>query len=138
MNFELEHAQEERMQPLAVSHEVRPPAISLNELQEICIGDRMLEKLLKTMLRSCVDYTITVADFQRKLIESHGEATEEVQVLDSSRRSIHDRMIADVNIFSRALGKKKKDNTWMTTGGMDGTNRAAYMKFAISMSLSRI
>lgn len=126
------------MQPLASSHEIRPPAISVEELEGICEGDRGLEKLLGTMLKSCVEYTITVADFQRKLIESHGEATEEIQVLDSSRRSIHDRMIADVNVFSRALGKKKKDNTWMTTAGMDGKNRVAYMKFAISLSLSRI
>ncbi len=138
MHFEVEPTEQTDMEPLANSEELKTPAISLYELEAMCEGIPALEELLGTMLKSCVEYTITVANWKKKMIQNHGQVDDEFQELDASRKSIHNRAIDDINIFSRALAKHRKDNSWMSAGGMDGKNRAAYMRFAISMSLSRI
>jgi hypothetical protein len=138
MHFEVEPREQEAMGPLTNSEELKPPAISLSELEAICEGSPVLEKLLGIMLKSCIEYTISVANWKKKMIQNHGQIDEEFQELDDSRRSIHNRAIDDINILSRALAKNGKDNSWMSTAGMDGKNRAAYMRFAISMSLSRL
>ncbi|MEI6490345.1 MAG: hypothetical protein WCO16_01125 [bacterium] len=138
MHFEVEPIEQEQMEPLAHSEDIKPPVISLEDLELMCDGEPVLEELLGTMLKSCIAYTITVANWKRKYIETRGEITDEFEQLDGVRRSIHDNTIADINIFSRNLAKFQKDNSWMSTAGMDGKNRAAYTRFAVSLSLSRI
>ena len=90
------------------------------------------------MLRSCLEYTITVANFKKTMIDAKGEITEEASDADALRRSVHNKNMADINAFSRLLAKNHKDNSWMATAGMDGQNRAAYGKFALTLTLSRI
>ena len=92
------------------------------------------------MLKSCLEYTITVANFKKALSENKnkGEITEEVSDIDTLRRSVHNKTIDDINIFSRMLAKYEKDNSWMQEGGMDGNNRSAYGRFALTLTLSRI
>ncbi len=138
MHFELAQNEKENLSSLISPEGGRNPIISLSELEALCEGNDILEELLGNMLKSCLDYTLTVVDFKKKLSESKGNVTEEVKDVDTLRRSVHNRNIADVNIFSRTLAKYNKDNNWMFDGGMDGQNRAAYGKFALTLTLSRI
>ena len=138
MHFELASDEKEGLSHVFSLDEIKSPPISLLELESLCEGNEILEDILKNVLKSCLDYTITVAEFKKKLSESKGKVTEDVQDIDTLRRSVHNRNIDDINILSRTLAKYQKDNSWMSTGGMDGQNRAAYGRFALTLTLSRL
>ncbi|MES3005481.1 MAG: hypothetical protein V4664_00890 [Patescibacteria group bacterium] len=141
MHFELASEEQEKIETLTQSSEsIRNPVISVSELEHLSEGNPYLEELLETMLKSCLEYTITVANFKKTMSENKnkGEITEELSDVNTLRRSVHNKTIDDINIFSRTLAKHQKDNSWMQGGGMDGKNRSAYGKFALTLTLSRI
>lgn len=139
MNFEIPPEQAEKLSPLTENDEsIKEPPISIEAIRAMCEGDPDLTELGETMLSSCVEYAITVAEFKRIFVDSKGSISEEALAINSLRKSVHDRTIDDINIFSRALARAKKDNSWMKAGGLDGKNRAAYGRFALTMTLSRL
>lgn len=137
MKFDLSPDEQTKIEVLA-SPEVRKPKISIEELEALCDGDEELLELFHAMIKSCLDYTITVARWQQERNNSGGYGTEELKDADLLRGSTHDRTIADINLFGRSLGRFGKDNRWMDEDGMDGRNRAAYGKFALILTLSRL
>lgn len=136
-HFELLPDDYKQIETLA-SPEVKNPLISISELEASCENNEELLELFRSMVKSCLDYTITVARFKEAFSESKGYISDELSDIDQLRSSVHNRTIADINIFSRMLIKYNKDNGWMGKGGMDGNNRAAYGKFALTLTLSRI
>lgn len=137
MHFELAPEEHDSLDILA-SEEVRRPIVSLQELEALCGDEEVLKELLAEMVQSCLKYTITVAKWQESHAKNRGEITEDFLDTDKLRTSVHDRTINDINIFSRTLKKFGKDNSFMDKAGMDGKNRAAYGKFALTLTLSRI
>lgn len=121
-----------------VSPEVNKPIISIDELKALCEDDEDLKEILQDMIKSCLKYTITIAEWKDAQEKDAGQHTDEFHDMDKLRTQDHDAAIRDINIFSRLLRQKGKDNSFMDKGGMDGKNRAAYWKFAVTLSLSRI
>lgn len=139
MSFELKHLNHtaiETVKEHANDIEVCEPVVSIGELETIVEGDTELHELLEYVVEACFSYTETVINFKIKFSETKGEITEEMGSVDTLRRSVHDSTISYINAFSRALVKKGRDNSWMQNGGMDGKNRAAYGKFAITLAMS--
>lgn len=114
------------------------PVVSIEQLEMLCGDDEILKELLSDMLQSCLRYTKTVARWQEVFIKNKGVRDEDLNDIDTLRSSVHDATIADINLFSRTLNKQGKDIHWMAKGGMDGRNRAAYGKFALAITLSRL
>ena len=111
--------------------------VTLEELEALCVGDEILEELLEDVLDQCLKYTKTIIDFNKIIAESDGdrEGAETLARIDAVRKGTHDSTIDIINAFSRMLGKKSKDNSWMEKI-ID--NRSAYMRFAIALTLARI
>ena len=143
MHFELSPEYQQTIGPLSSKEgEVKKPVISIAELEALCEGNEILQELLKDMVDSCLEYTITVANFKKTFSENKDNITraaaEENSAIDTLRRSVHNKTISDINIFSRTLGKYNKNNDWMDEAGMDGQNRGAYGRFALTLTLSRL
>ena len=111
------------------------PAISLEELKKICEGNEKLELLLMDMLDYCLRYTETVIQMNKELLEKNYKVDQDIEEVDRKRSLIHNSTIDSINIFSRALHEEGKDNSWV--GNFSGI-RAAYGKFAILITLSRL
>lgn len=115
---------------------------SLETLEKQCEGDENLQALLQDVLNSCYPYVEQV--FQFDMMNAKGilgeEEAEEFRRLDKNRGLMHNAVITNINIFSKALAKAKEngnqqaDNEWMRSIASGG--RAAYMKFAVFIALS--
>ncbi|MEI6553087.1 MAG: hypothetical protein WCO09_00805 [bacterium] len=141
MWHELAQEHRETIKPLASREgEIKSPPISVPELEKLCEGDPLLENLLETMLSSCLEYTITFANFKRIFAENQGKNTKDSATenadIDALRRTVHDTAIADINIFSRNLAKRGRDISWMDS--IDPGNRPAYTRFAVTLTMSRL
>ncbi len=135
--FAIDQPDSEEIQPLfEVWH--RDPPISVEELENMTEGNEELQETLEIMLKSCLQYTITVAKYKRLAERDNEEEigkSEEWRDVDSMRRIVHDATIDNINIFSRQLEAHQKDNSWMQEVV---ANRASYGRFALLITLSRI
>lgn len=139
-SFELSPDEKAKIEKLN-STEMMRPIISISELQSLCEGDEHeeeLKELLQDMMNSCLDYTITVAKWKEMFAEKRGHIDEDMSDSDTLRSSVHNRTIGDINLFGRSLKRWDRDNSWMDKGGMDGRNRSAYGRFALTLTFSRL
>lgn len=128
----------ESVEDLASPEALRLPVISIEELEQLCADNKELKELLDDMLDSCLKYTMTVARWQDEFSLHRGVQGEGMENIETLRTSVHDATIADINLFSRTLNRFGKDASWMERGGMNGRNRAAYGRFALTLTLSRL
>jgi hypothetical protein len=114
------------------------PAIRPEQLEELCRGDPTLEQCLSSMFKYVNRYAHDVYSMmieQMELSEKRekGEDTpEEARALaetDERRHHLHEALMDSVNLLSRELGKKGKDNEWMREFVNEG--RAGYARFAL-------
>lgn len=68
------------------------------------------------------------------LLKGKGKSLNLFREIDAVRKNIHDATIDSINIFSRALVKEGRDNSWMSEVSGD---RAKYGRFALTLTLSR-
>jgi hypothetical protein len=132
----LNHPAVEKIKEHSEESEIPRPVVSIGELETIVEGDSELHELLGYVVEACFNYTETVINFKIEFSKTKGKITDEMGGIDTLRKSVHDSTIAYINAFSRALVRKSKDNSWMQDGGMDGKNRAAYGRFAITLAMS--
>lgn len=114
------------------------PAIDPEALRVLCEDDPLLTTCLTSMNKYCNEYAHDVFNmmYEQKLIEEmreRGEDTreayEELVVIDRNRHNLHEAMMDSVNLVSRELGKRGKDNEWMREVIKGG--RATYATFAL-------
>lgn len=114
------------------------PAITPEALRDLCKDDPLLMTCLESMNKYCKEYAHDVFNmmYEQKLIEEmreNGEETreayEELVVIDRNRHNLHEAMMDSVNLVSRELVKKGKDNEWMRELVAGG--RATYATFAL-------
>jgi hypothetical protein len=114
------------------------PVISPDKLKSLCEGDTLLESCLDKMNSYCVRYAQDVFNMmyeQMKLAElrekgeDSKEMYDELKIIDLNRHNLHEAMIDSVNLMSRQLAKKGKDNEWMREVVIEG--RAGYARFAM-------
>lgn len=140
MLHELNQFEREQIEPLIDTPEKthRLPAVSVEKLEESVGDNEQLREVFETMLQSCLEYTITVARYQR-LAKRDGEIGEgisdEWREVDKVRGIVHNATIDNINIFSRQLGINNIDNSWIEGVSQ---NRASYGRFALTLTLSRI
>lgn len=113
------------------------PVRTLEELYELARGNEVLERLFTEMREYMFRYTETVLEFNEILTKglSDEETNRAFQEMDATRTRVHNGLIDAVNIFSRALAKYDKDNSWV--GTFQGA-RAAYGRFALSATAQAI
>ena len=114
------------------------PAITQEDLEELCAGDQTLQLCHKQMNEYCTRYAHDVFNMMyeqsrlselREKDEDTEEARAELKVLDTNRHNLHEAMMDSVNLMSRQLAKKEKDNEWMRELVAGG--RAGYATFAM-------
>lgn len=127
---ELYHKFPEEVAKNIENQERLKPPVDLAYLESLAEGDETLEGLLREMLDYCLRYTETAIRFQKSLEElDNPEKAKERADLDLETKTVHDATIDSINIFSRALAKVGRDNSWMA--GI-GSHRAAYAKFVFT------
>jgi hypothetical protein len=105
--------------------------VSVEELEEQCGSDIELKELLSEMLEACYRYTETVFKYNEILNKTDlkdDDFRKEMSHMENNRTIIHNAMMDSINIFSRQLGEKEKDNNWAKK--LQG-HRAHYAKFAM-------
>ncbi len=110
--------------------EIKNPFVSLGELREACSGDETLSELLDEMLGYCLRYAETVCQFEQ-VVMAGGDRAE----IDAIRGTVHDATMDAINILSRNLQKRGKDNQWIAKIVND---RAKYGKMAILLAFEKI
>lgn len=114
------------------------PVITPEELHALCDDDPLLQECHESMNTYCKKYAHDVFNmmYEQKLIEEmrmQGEDTkeayEELRIIDRNRHNLHEAMMDSVNLLSRELSKRNKDNEWMR--GLVAGGRAAYATFAM-------
>jgi len=112
------------------------PAISTRELERLCEGDEHLRELLQATFVQCARYTEDVARFLQ--VEAKGRTAKEsgeYHEIDEKRTRTHNATIDSINILARELTRHGRDGSWVTN--LAG-NRAAYMKFALTLTFDRM
>lgn len=112
------------------------PIISFGELEKLCGEDIDLTELLHAMAEQCAKYTEDVARFLQIEAKGH-EAKEsgEYHEIDAKRTRTHNATIDSINILARELSRRGRDGSWVKK--LAG-NRAAYMKFALTLTFDRL
>lgn len=105
------------------------PAVREEYLYELCEGDESLENLFEEMIEYFYRYTRDVCEQESLIKKNIPENIEEIRSRDKDRTILHNAMIDSVKIFSRNLGVKGKDNSWID--GIDKGGRAGYAKLAL-------
>lgn len=124
---ELLHRHPEEAGEQAESPERLKPVVDLEYLESLTEGNETLEDLLREMLDYCYRYVEISIRFKKSLHElDQTEKVEERAELDEETRRVHNATIDSINIFSRALAKEGKDNSWMEKVSR---HRATYTRF---------
>lgn len=110
------------------------PVISLADLRSSC-DDPVLKECFEIFLSSALEYTETVCEMQREALNADGAITETLRDIDVSRKRKHDALISNIDILSRMLGRRGKQNAWRSELG---DNRAAMGKFALIVSFEHL
>jgi len=107
------------------------------DLESLCEGSEILKEMLQEVFDQCLKYTETVIEFNKILQEVEGDSgtMETLNRIDSIRKGTHDSTISTINAFSRMLAKEGRDNSWMADVSQ---SRAAYTRFALTLTFSRI
>ena len=114
------------------------PVISPEALKALCEDDPTLLTCYESMNSYCNRYAHDVFNmmYEQKVIEemrekgeNTREAYEEIVTIDRNRHNLHEAMMDSINLVSRELGKRGKDNEWMRDLVAGG--RAAYATFAM-------
>ncbi len=134
MHFELSREQTNKVESLSTS-EVKKSPISVSDLEDLCEGNEELEEILTNMLSQCVEYVISVAKFKQIALDSKYNISEALVEIDAVRKTTHDATIDAINVFSRALARNGKDNSWM--GEVVG-ERTRYGRFALTLILNNL
>lgn len=113
--------------------------ISLEELEESCIGDELCEKALSEMVRYCIEYSQDVWAMKLLARDSRtmlpDEFAEKLAEADNNRTRLHNATIDSIAILSRALIAAEKDADWVRSLAPTGKlERAACGKFAIMLT----
>lgn len=124
-------------------YDLEKPAIDPEDLKALCEDDPVLMKCYEDMIVYCnryahdvftMLYEQKVVEEMRKKGEDTQEAFEELKVIDQKRHLLHNAVMDAINLVSRELGKRGKDNSWLLsiTGGKKWEScRAEYMTFAL-------
>ncbi len=107
------------------------PIKTPNELREMCSDNETLKKILDDMFKYCARYAQDVWEMNELLKKEEFDA-EKFDEIDKKRTILHNSAMDSINIFSRALKKFGKDNSWIRD--IVGS-RASYAKFAIGTAL---
>lgn len=114
------------------------PAIMPQKLEELCGGDPTLEQCLESMFKYVNRYAHDVYSMMIEQMElsekrEQGEDTpDDARALaetDTRRHNLHEALMDSINLLSRELAKKEKDNEWMHEFVHEG--RAGYARFAL-------
>ncbi len=109
------------------------PFITLGNLEALCEGDEVLTDCLQTMVIDSLRYAETVCRFEQ--IVARGQVSNENgdrEEIERVRSSVHDTTISSINILSRTLSRKGKDNKWISK--VAAGDRAGYGKFALMIA----
>lgn len=112
------------------------PTISSKELEGLCEGNEDLQELLQSTFDQCARYTEDVARFLQ--LEAEGQAAKEsgeLYEIDKKRTLTHNATIDNINILARELSRQGRDGSWVKR--LAG-NRAAYTKFALTLTFNRL
>lgn len=100
-------------------------------LEGLCEDNETLKQLLNDMLDYSYRYVEDV--FKMEAMTQKGivgkDQAQDFAKVDQERTKLHNTMIDSVNIFSRALAREGKDNSWINPI-YDG-GRATYATFAL-------
>ena len=109
------------------------PQKTPEELRELCSGNETLTNLLNDMFKYCVRYAQDVWEMNELLKKgiNGNEDAEKLKEIDQKRTILHNAAIDSINIFSRALQKFGKDNSWVKE---IASSRASYGAFAIGIA----
>lgn len=121
----------------SASESLRTPEIGVEQLEVLCQGDETLQELLAEMLDYCARYTETVCKFEQ--VNLNGQTTKangELESIDEYRTRIHQATIDSINILSRNLKQKGRDNDWIKP--IAAQQRAGYGRFALTITFSRL
>lgn len=106
------------------------PVITIEKLTELCENDEILEKLLNDVIESFFAYTETVCEYEIIMQKNaaEGNQLEELEQWEDIRSRTHNTLIDNVNILSRNLKSKGKDNSALN---LNKENRVAYAALAM-------
>ncbi len=107
------------------------PIKTPQELREICSDNEILKQILDDMFKYCARYAQDVWEMNEFLKRDEFDA-EKFDEIDKKRTILHNSAMDSINIFSRALKKFGKDNSWLIDVV---ASRASYAKFAIGTAL---
>lgn len=117
--------------------------ISLEDLEKLCEGDKLLESLFNSMLVYCRRYAEDVGEMDKLAMAPRLSRDEnwksEMEARDKARTVLHNATIDSINILSRNLKERGKSNTWLipiATVTDPDERRATYAKFAIALAFS--
>ena len=120
---ELLHRYPEEAKEHAENPDRLKPVVDLEYLESLAEGNEILDY--------CYRYMEISIRFQKSLHElDQTEKAEERAELDQETRIVHDATIDSINIFSRALAKEGKDNSWMEKVSR---HRVTYTRFIYSL-----
>lgn len=114
------------------------PPIRPEELRGLCEGDPILEQCLGSMFKYVNRYAHDVFSMmieqmelseKRERGEDTPEEAAELKRTDERRHNLHEALMDSINLLSRELAKRDKDNEWMHEFAHDG--RAGYARFAL-------
>lgn len=114
------------------------PAISPEKLEEMCGGDPLLQQCLESMFKYVNRYAHDVYSMmieqmelseKRERGDDDREDAQELAETDKRRHNLHEALMDSINLLSRELAKKEKDNGWMNEFSHEG--RAGYARFAL-------
>lgn len=114
------------------------PAISPEALRALCEDDPLLTRCLESMFKYVNRYAHDVYEMllqqmelseKREKNEDTKEDFEELKRTDERRHNLHEALMSSIDLVSRELGKRGKNNEWMREFVHEG--RAGYARFAL-------
>jgi len=104
---------------------------------EMAVGDNEdLQELLQEMLNACLNYTRTVANMSYEaLLCKDGIKSDEYRRISEGRGRVHNHTISQIKIFCRWMNKLDRECNLTEEFG---ENRAAYGRYALKITFSRL
>jgi benzoyl-CoA reductase/2-hydroxyglutaryl-CoA dehydratase subunit BcrC/BadD/HgdB len=130
---ELLNGRLERMQQ--GNREIANPYVSLKDLEEACLGNEILEELLRDTIEYCMRYAETVCRFEQIVLQStERDVANDRAELAVVRTRVHDTTIESIKLLARTLRKSGKDSSWITKL----VDRPAFTKFAVLTAFEKL
>lgn len=111
--------------------------VSLEQIEELCQGNELLEELKNTMIDYFYRYAETVCQYDEILSNglSEPEVIAALQNMENERSVLHTATMDSVNILARNMAQNGQDNSWVQK---IGDSRAAYARFAITTIFAKL